>query len=89
VSVAVRTLPEVFALAVYVTVLDPVPDAPAVTVSQLAELVAVHGQSVKLVSATVALPLAATRVTVVGDTVYVQPLTKDTDAIPAWPVPPS
>jgi uncharacterized protein YhhL (DUF1145 family) len=59
VSVAVRAAVVVFAAAVKVTVPLPVPFDPAVTVTQLAPLVAVHAHPVVVVTATLPVPPAA------------------------------
>jgi hypothetical protein len=72
VSVPVRADVPVFAVVLYVTVPLPVPLAPAVTVIQVALLVAVHVQPVCVVTLTVELPPAAGSASVVGATVNVQ-----------------
>jgi hypothetical protein len=62
----------VFTAALKVTVPLPVPLDPAVTVTQLAPLVAVHAQPVMVVTATLPVPPAATTACVDGEMLNVQ-----------------
>ena len=62
----------VFAAALKVTVPLPVPLDPAVTVTQLAPLAAVHAQPVIVVTGTLPVPPAAPTACVVGEMLNVQ-----------------
>jgi hypothetical protein len=62
VSVAVRALAPVLAVALKVTVPGPVPLAPAVTVAHAASLLAVHAQPFGAVTVTEPDPPVAARV---------------------------
>jgi hypothetical protein len=73
VSVAVRAADVVFEAAAKVTVPLPVPLDPAVTVTQLAPLVAVHAQPVVVVTATLPVPPAAEVACVSGEMLNEQP----------------
>ena len=72
VSVAVRLFEELFAPTLKVTVALPVPLDPAVTVTQLAPLVAVHPQPVIVVTATLPVPPAPANACVDGEMLNVQ-----------------
>src|SRR6266508_1225848 len=89
VKAVVRAAPDVFALVAYVTAPDPDPDAPALTVSQLAPLVVIHGHSEVVVRPIVPVAPAAGVVIAPGDTVYVHALTKMNTPRPRNPAPPA
>jgi hypothetical protein len=74
----------VFAAALRVTVPLPVPLDPAVTVTQLASLVAVHAQPVIVVTATLPVPPAAAKACVDGEMLNAQ-LAPACVTVKLWP----